>query len=152
MAGWAFSVRIRSLFRPFPHQPRKLLRQRVVDFLEDFARGRESIGEGLAHADRLAALSGKKECASHWAARQIKGALQVKRAAISRLTKDNSTYPHLSDYGIAAIVHTNDECWPSGNVVANWPASVANRRLCILECRMSHRDLDGHHDLWALLH
>ena len=52
-------------FRPFPHQLRELLRQRVIDFLEHFARGREGIGQRLAHADGLAALSGKKKCASH---------------------------------------------------------------------------------------
>ena len=67
-------------FRAFPHQPRQLLRQRVIDFLEDFARRRERIGQGLAHADGLAALSGKNECASHCGGRQIKHALhgQVK--------------------------------------------------------------------------
>ena len=64
--------------RAFPHQLGQLLGQRVVDFLEDLARGRESIGERLAHADRLAALAGEKKCASHCGARQIKWASRVK--------------------------------------------------------------------------
>ena len=56
----------------------QLLRQRVIDFLEDFARGGEGIGQRLAHADRLAALSGKQECASHWAADKSRGPQGVK--------------------------------------------------------------------------
>ena len=39
--------------------------QRVVDLIEDRAGLRKGLGERLAHADRLAALSGKDECARH---------------------------------------------------------------------------------------
>ena len=59
-AGWAFSVRVRS-FRPFAHQLGQLLAQRVVDFLEHLARRGEGLGQVGAHADGLAALSGKEE-------------------------------------------------------------------------------------------
>ena len=65
IAGCAFSVRTRSLSGPSHISLRQLLRQRVVDFLEDFARGRERIGQRLAHADGLAALPRKNECARH---------------------------------------------------------------------------------------
>ena len=57
----------------FPHQLGQLLGQRIIDFLEDFARRAESTGKLLAHADFLAALTGEKKCASHYEARQISG-------------------------------------------------------------------------------
>ena len=41
------------------HQPGQMLPQRVVHFLQRFARGRAGGGQRRAHADRLAALSGK---------------------------------------------------------------------------------------------
>ena len=47
--------------RPLPHEPRQPLVQRVINLLEDFARRRERLGKGLAHADGLAALTGKDE-------------------------------------------------------------------------------------------
>ncbi len=53
------------LDRPVPHDGRQLLAQRLVDFLEHGAGDGELIGEGLAHADRLAALPGKHEGAAH---------------------------------------------------------------------------------------
>jgi hypothetical protein len=59
------------LFRPFPDQLRQVFAERIVDFLEDPARFGEGAGEILAHADRLAALSGKGECNGH--ARAPKG-------------------------------------------------------------------------------
>jgi hypothetical protein len=59
IAGWAFSVSVRSASGPFPHQPGKLLGKRVVHFLEDLAGRTESVGQLLGHADLLAALAGK---------------------------------------------------------------------------------------------
>ena len=52
-------------FRSFEHQPREVLRQRLVDLLEDLARRRKGRGEVAPHADRLRALSGKYECPLH---------------------------------------------------------------------------------------
>jgi hypothetical protein len=57
--------------RSFPHSLRQALTQRVIDFLKNLARRRERLGECLAHADSLASLSGKDECARHMG-RQIK--------------------------------------------------------------------------------
>jgi hypothetical protein len=64
-AGWAFSVRVRSVSGTFLHQGEKLLAQGVVDFLEDFAGGGEGLGEVRAHADGLAALAGENEGDAH---------------------------------------------------------------------------------------
>ena len=106
--------------RPFPHQPREFLRQRVVDFLEHFARGRERIGQRLAHADRLAALSGKNECASHGTVKKTKGRDEFKGARITRRStgKPRSHSIHLN-YVMAAGVRATQlaaqECgWPAG--------------------------------------
>ena len=52
-------------FRPLEHQPRKMLRQRLVDFLEEVARRREGLGERLAHAGRLRSLPGKNKSPFH---------------------------------------------------------------------------------------
>ena len=52
-------------FRTLEHQPRQMLRQRVVDFVEQIARRREGLGERLAHAGRLRSLSGKDESPFH---------------------------------------------------------------------------------------
>src|SRR6185437_7257061 len=62
-----------------PHQLRQALRERIVYFLENLAGGRERIGERLAHADRLAALTGKNECAHHGARDKSRAQGQVKR-------------------------------------------------------------------------
>jgi len=42
-----------------------VLAQRIVDLLEDQPRRRQRLGQRLAHADRLRALSRKDECACH---------------------------------------------------------------------------------------
>ena len=47
--------------RAFPHRRRELLAERRVDLVEHRARRREGLGQGLAHADRLAALPRKHE-------------------------------------------------------------------------------------------
>ena len=52
-------------FRPFAHQLRQVLLQRLVDFLEDLAGGGEGSGEVGSHADGLGALSRKDESATH---------------------------------------------------------------------------------------
>ncbi len=51
--------------RPLPHQGGELLRQRGIDLLEHRPCLREGLGEGLAHADRLAALPRKDESLPH---------------------------------------------------------------------------------------
>ncbi len=51
------------LGRPFPHQRAQLLAQRLVDLLEYGRRSRIGVRQVAAHADRLGALSGKRECA-----------------------------------------------------------------------------------------
>ncbi len=53
------------LDRTFLHQPEQSLIQRVVDFLEHLAGGREGLGQLGAHADSLAALAGKGEGEAH---------------------------------------------------------------------------------------
>ena len=53
------------LFRPLEHQPRQVLAQRVVDFLEYLAGGRLGLGKRLAHAHGLTALAGKNERSDH---------------------------------------------------------------------------------------
>jgi hypothetical protein len=45
------------------HQPEQVLPERLVDLFEDVARRAARVAQGSAHADRLAALTGKKECA-----------------------------------------------------------------------------------------
>src|SRR3546814_1105449 len=45
----------------FAHQLEQLLAERVVDFLKHLARVTRCLGERLAHADRLAALTRKDE-------------------------------------------------------------------------------------------
>ena len=52
-------------FRTLEHQPRQMLRQRVIDFVEQVARRREGRCERLAHAGRLRSLSGKDESPFH---------------------------------------------------------------------------------------
>jgi hypothetical protein len=44
-----------------PHQPRKVLRQGIIDLLEHFARGEEIVGQCPSHADELRALPGEDE-------------------------------------------------------------------------------------------
>ena len=63
IAGCAFSVSLQLLLRPFAHQPEEVLAERLVDLVEHVARGAAGLGQRGAHADRLAALSRKKECA-----------------------------------------------------------------------------------------
>jgi len=50
---------------PLAHQQGQLLAQGVVDLGIDLAGGGEGVGQGRAHADRLAALSGKQEGEGH---------------------------------------------------------------------------------------
>ncbi len=64
-AGWAFSVRDELALRPLEHQPRQMLAQRFVDFLEGLARGGEGVGELAAHADGLRPLAGEDQRAAH---------------------------------------------------------------------------------------
>ena len=52
-------------FRPFAHQFRQILLQRLVDLLEDVAGGGEGVGQVDAHADGLGSLSRKDESATH---------------------------------------------------------------------------------------
>ena len=52
-------------FRTLEHQPRQMLRQCVVDFVEQVARRRKGLGERLAHAGRLRSLSGKNKSPFH---------------------------------------------------------------------------------------
>ena len=49
--------------RPFAHQPEQVLAERLVDLVEHVLRGPARLGERGAHADRLAALPRKNECA-----------------------------------------------------------------------------------------
>src|SRR5690242_11925299 len=71
--------------RSLPHDAREALRQRVVDFLKNGARRRESVGERLAHADGLAALTGENERARHDAGHKSAAPGQVKRrSAVQR--------------------------------------------------------------------
>ena len=51
--------------RPLEHQARKVLRQGVIDLLEDHPRLREGFRQIAAHADRLTSLPGKDECRFH---------------------------------------------------------------------------------------
>ena len=51
------------IFRAFGHQAEKLLPQRIVDFFENLPGNHAGIGQRLAHADRLATLPRKNECA-----------------------------------------------------------------------------------------
>ena len=52
-------------FRPFPHQFREVLLQRLVDLLEDVACRGEGLGKVGAHADGLGSLSRKDERTTH---------------------------------------------------------------------------------------
>ena len=45
------------------HQPEQVLRQRLVDSLENVARGAARLRQRRAHADSLTPLARKKECA-----------------------------------------------------------------------------------------
>ena len=63
IAGCAFSVSLSSSSGPVAHQPEQILAERLVDFVEHVAGGPAGLGERGAHADRLAALPRKKECA-----------------------------------------------------------------------------------------
>src|ERR1700722_693778 len=63
------------LDRPFAHQLRQLLAECVIDLLEYLARRSEGLGQVRAHADGLAALSGKDEGEAHaWVSRGLKRA------------------------------------------------------------------------------
>ena len=64
-AGWAFAVSVSSASGPSNMSRRQILRQRRVDALEHFARGRKGFGEGLAHADRLRPLTRKHQGRLH---------------------------------------------------------------------------------------
>ena len=63
IAGCAFSVSLSSSSGPVAHQPEQVLAERLVDLVEHVARGAARLGQRGAHADRLAALPRKKECA-----------------------------------------------------------------------------------------
>ena len=49
----------------FPHQHEQRLAQRVIHLVEHLARRGEGAGQGPAHADGLAALSGEEEGEGH---------------------------------------------------------------------------------------
>ena len=51
------------VLRTVPHQTEQVLAERLIDFMENIVRGSACLGERGAHADRLAALSRKNECA-----------------------------------------------------------------------------------------
>ncbi len=51
--------------RPLEHQPRELLRQRLVNLVEEVAGRRKRLGEAAPHADRLRALTRKHQCTLH---------------------------------------------------------------------------------------
>ena len=51
------------LVRPLAHQLEQALAKRLIDLAEHVAGSGAGFGQGGAHADRLAALSRKKECA-----------------------------------------------------------------------------------------
>ena len=53
------------VLRTFEHQPGQVLRQGVVDLLEEMPRHRRGLGQFLAHADGLAALSREYEGPRH---------------------------------------------------------------------------------------
>ena len=53
------------LVRSLAHKAEEVLPERLVNLLEDVARGAARLGQRCAHADRLAALPRKKECAHH---------------------------------------------------------------------------------------
>ena len=54
---------LQLIVRTFAHQPEQVLAQRLVDFVENVLRGSARLRERRAHADRLAALPRKNECA-----------------------------------------------------------------------------------------
>ena len=54
-----------GLFRAVPHDLGELFAERVIDFLEDCTGLGKGVGEILAHADGLAALTRKGECECH---------------------------------------------------------------------------------------
>ena len=64
-AGCAFSVSVSVSAGPSHIDRRELLAERVVDLVEHLPRRRKSLGQALAHADRLAALAGKYESRRH---------------------------------------------------------------------------------------
>ena len=72
-AGCAFSVKRQGLHRPFGHELRQALAERVVDLLEHQPCRREGLGQGLAHADGLRSLAGKDERARHVSAPEMRG-------------------------------------------------------------------------------
>ena len=52
--------------RTFEDNGRQLAAERLVDFIEHLPGRREIRRQGLAHANRLAALAGKYESCRHW--------------------------------------------------------------------------------------
>ena len=52
-------------FRALEHHPREMLRQRIIDFAEQFARRLEGFCKRLAHAQGLRSLSGKNKSPLH---------------------------------------------------------------------------------------
>ena len=66
IAGWAFSVRVSSSAGPSAISRGQLLAERLVHLLEHGAGLPARLGERLAHADRLAPLPRKDECAHRW--------------------------------------------------------------------------------------
>ena len=58
-AGWAFSVSREPVFGAFEDQPAQRLAERLVDLLEDQARGGLGRAQRLPHANGLGALSGE---------------------------------------------------------------------------------------------
>src|SRR5690242_7709100 len=54
---------LQLVVRPLAHQPEQVRPKRLVDLVEHVSRGPARLGERRAHANGLAALSRKKECA-----------------------------------------------------------------------------------------
>ena len=71
------------IFRAFGHQAEQRLAQRLIDFLKHLPRNGTGIGQRLAHADGLAALTRKNKCAhrSPLHAVAIHGAVRRRRGA-----------------------------------------------------------------------
>ncbi len=64
-AGWAFSVSVSVSAGPFQIVSLSRSPERRIDFVENLTRRRKGLGQSLAHADRLTALSRKDKRDRH---------------------------------------------------------------------------------------
>src|SRR6185503_9415359 len=94
------------LFGPLPHDPRERDTERVVDGGERVARGREPLGQIVAHADALGALARAHEHAHH----RITALPQVKPApnATIRTTDPGPTRPSATACSSASGIEAED--------------------------------------------